>query len=215
MPCPIAIQSRELRRVLPLKTTYDATLATMGPHTRRNLRSVHRHVVKELGASYLPQAELSRIDFLNLNRVCTYTVPDWVAQLRYDAACSGDGTVFAGLRAADGHWLSLLGGRRNRDTTFVDWQMNLQSSGPLSLGTAMRAFFLADEIHRGMLFIRFEGGTPHSIQNAFVPERVTDLLFARRWLSPVFLRTISPLLPEAGLLADTLRSKRLVWRRDL
>jgi len=209
-----AIQMRPFGRTLPLCESFDATLATMGAHTRRNLRASQRRAVKELGAVYIADAELSLDEFLRINRACTYTVADRIAEWRYRSARSVKGGVFAGLRAADGRWMSFVGGRRLRETVAMDWQMNLKASGSLSLVTAMRALFLADEVERGMRWMRFEGGTTHSIQSAFLPEQATDLMFVRRGLSRKMLRYVGELLPTGGLLAETLLSDTLVWRGE-
>ncbi len=204
-------QRRVLSRTLPLAQTIEATLAQMGPRSRRNLRYFSRRVQTNLYAKYFSHAEISEGDFVELNRRCSFPVPDWVAVWRYRTAHSVDGCFFAGLRAGDGRWLSMMGGRRQNLTSIVDWQMNLADLPSLSLGTAMRFFQLDYEISLGSRFLRFEGGTPHSMQSAFLREHVVDLLLARKPLSSKILRQIvMRVLPKGNVLTDTLVAGDLI-----
>ena len=201
---PIASQVRTASRMLPLHSTFDQTLSTMGSHTRRNLRLAQRRLRKEMGAVLVPEAELTLAEFLHLNRNSKYAVPNDVAAWRFHTARTMRGGVFAGLRADDGRWLSVLGAHCSEQTVCLDWQMNLTGYASLSIGNAMRAFFIQHQIQRGMRWIRFEGGTPHSISSAFVVEHSRELLFARsRWLVR-FLRSVFKRVPARGLLAKAL-----------
>ena len=211
-PRLIATQSRSVFHTLPLASTYDATLETMGRHTRRNLRACHRRAVRELGASYRPHAEISLPEFLKLNRASMYAVPDWVACWRYQSARSIDGGIFAGLQAADGRWLSIIGGHARSDIARLDWQANFTGFGSLSLVTTMRAFFIGSQVDRGMRWLRFEGGTPHSMSSAFLKEDVRDLVFARNALSPRALRRLAGAISKTGPLRNVLAADSLVWR---
>jgi len=125
--------SRTLKRRLLLARDYDGTLATLGAHTRRNLRAYRRRAEAALGCSFVPCAEISETEFLALNGVCAYPTPEFVASWRYRTARSQPGGVFSGLRAQDGRWLSLLGGRRAGDTLSIDWQLNRVEFESLSL----------------------------------------------------------------------------------
>jgi len=107
----------------------------------------------------------------------------------------------------------MIGGRRRKGTTYIDWQMNLKDFPSFSLGTALRAYLLEHEIARGTQLLTFEDGTPHSMNRAFVPENVTDFLLARQSLSPNVLRKIAARLPlKRNVLAGTILSDTLVWR---
>ncbi len=212
VPHLIATQLRDASRILPLASTYDATLARMGRHTRRNFRACQRRVIQELGAVYVADPEISLSEFLQVNEGSMYTAPDWVARWRYDSIHSMNHAVFAGLRAADGTWLSLLGGHREADTVRLDWQMNLTRFASLSLVSAMRAFLIASQIDRGVRSIRFEGGTLHSMSSAFLKEQARDLIFARGALPPGVVRRLSRSISTGGPLAKALSSPSLVWR---
>ncbi len=208
----IATQLRDASRNLPLAPSFDGTLALMGRHTRRNLRASQRRVIQELGAVYTADAQVSLSDFLELNRASMYSAPDWAARWRYESVRNVAHGSMAGLRAADGAWLSLIGGHRHEDTVWLDWQMNLTRFASFSLVSAMRAFFIASQIDQGARWIRFEGGTSHSISAAFVKEQARDLIFARGALSPRLVRALAKGISTGGPIAKALSSPSLVWR---
>ncbi len=206
------VQKRTILRALPLAASFDQTLAPMGAHTRRNLRAARRRVEKELGATLAPHAKLSEAEFLETSRASQYDVDDAVARWRWQRYGSAPGTFLMGLRAADGRWISLLGGRREGLVTRVDWQRNLLEYKALSLSTAMRAFVIEHEIQQNMAELRFEQGTSHAMHNAFVAEPLVDILVARRSLRPsIFTRVLPRLLPKGSVLASLLEERGFSW----
>lgn len=208
----LATRARILSHALPLRPTFDETVAAMGARTRRNLRATHRRVESQLGGTFVLDPEVSERDFLAINRACMYPVPPAIAKWRFRCARELPGRLFGGLRAKNGRWLSLVGGRHLDGTTFIDWQMNVCDLPSWSIGTAMRAYILKHEIERGASFLAFEGGTPHSMNRAFLQEEVSDLLLARPFLSPAALRTVLPLvMPKASLLAQMVASDSVIW----
>jgi hypothetical protein len=207
-----ASRRRIALRTLPMASTFDATVAGMGSHTRRNLRHFRRLAEAEFGATFVPEADLPESKFLALNRHSLYPVFRWVAKWRFRYARGVPGSLFAGLRAADGSWLSLIGGRRRDGITYLDWQMNVKAFPAFSLGTAMRAHLIEHEVARGTRMLTFEDGTPHSMNRAFVPENVSDFILARRLLSPSVLRGLAARMPlKSNVLASTIREETLVW----
>jgi len=206
---PITILHRDLRRTLSLLSSLGETLASMGPRSRRNLRNFSRRAMKEFGAVFYPDCDISENDLIEINRVCAYPVPDWVSSWRYHSTHTIPGGFIAGLRSGTGEWLSLLGGRRYGDITIIDWQMNRIDLGSISIGTAMRYFQTEHEISVGCKWLRFNGSTPHSIQNAFQREAVTDLLWMR---SPYSLNLVRRLW--ARLLPDSNRLKALLIGKE-
>jgi hypothetical protein len=207
-----ATRCRIALRTLPIESTFDATIARMGSHTRRNLRHYRRLAESELGATFVPEANPSESDFLELNRRSLYPIITWVARWRFHRGRTLPGRIFAGLRAQDGRWLSMIGGRRSEGTTYIDWQMNLKGFPALSIGTALRAYLLEHEIARGTHMLTFEDGTPHAMNKAFIPENVSDLVLARRSLSPNMLRTIAARMNlKRNVLAGTILSETLDW----
>jgi len=203
------------RRTLAIRSTFDETVAGMGSHTRRNLRHFRRLTESKLGATFVPEANPSEADSLALNRDSLYPVFPWIAKGRFRNARGLEGGFLAGLRAGDGTWLSLIGGRRRNWITYIDWQMNVKAHPALSIGTAMRAYLIEHEAARGTLQLTFEDGTPHPMSRAFIPENMCDLLLARRTLSPNILRKLAAWMPlKHNMLAGNIRDQDLVWHRS-
>lgn len=204
---------RTQRRTLSLGPTLEATLASMGGHTRRNLRLARRRAEVQLDARFHAQAGISEEDFLQLNRLGFYPVPERVARWRFHSAHATPGAFFSGVQAADGRWLAVTGGRRFETSeglcVAIDWQLNHTAFAPFSPGSVMRAFLIEHEIASGTTHLRFEGGTPHTMRSAFHEETVVDLLFSR--LSPRVLGQLARWLPKGNLLGDTLKHPGLSW----
>jgi hypothetical protein len=216
----MAKRRRWTPRYLELSPTLDGTLSLLGKHTRRNLRYYRRKLEADLGAEFVPDLQMRRQEFLEMNRRSTNPAPEHVTNWRYDLierrtpptdrtmAC--DPTMFCGLRAADGRWLSLAGGRRHGQTTELDWQLNLAGLARYSLCTAMRCYVIENEIARGAKRLVFEGGTSHPMRFAFTEEETTDLLAVRRfsvraWLLKHLSRWV---FPEKNFLGAALREFR-------
>lgn len=205
---------RELTRYMPLRESYDATLTTMGSHTRRNLRYYRKRMESEFGCTFLPSAEMTEAEFIATNRICAYPVPDDVASWRYNSARSVTGGLFAGLRAANGDWLSVLGCRHFHPVTAIDWQMNRNDLSAYSLSTVMRSYLLEYEVARGTTLLLFEGGTPHSMRSSFLTDRVVDLIAMRSSVPALLLRRyVRSILPEKNSLAEALTAPGLEWHR--
>ena len=205
-----ALRLRMTPRYLALQPTFDATLALMGPHTRRNLRLYRRRAETELGAEFVPQVSMDAYDYFDLNRASTSPAPGDLACWRYELfkqAGSNDRVLLCGLRGRDGQWLSLIGGRRTGTTTEIDRQLNRAGLPRYSLSTATRAFLLEHEIARGTKRLVFEGGTPHPMRFAFTRGQTVDLLAirsrsARAWL---LRRFADQLFPEKNFLRAALK----------
>ncbi len=207
-----AIQTRIVRRTMELKETYEATLAMMGHDTRRNFRRHTRKVDEEFAASFVTEPAISEKEFLALNRESAFPVATSTCCWRFRGARQLPNSIFVGLQARNGQWLSILGGRRQGDLTDVDWQLNRAGLHGYSLVTAMRAHLIQHEVCCGTHFLRFDGGTAHSMHLTFLQEKVRDLLLARRFLGKRFVTKLIPrVLPPDSLLGNVLRSKDLVW----
>jgi hypothetical protein len=207
-----ATQKTKLDNILPIGATFDATVAPMGAHTRRNLRAARRRAQSVLGATFVIDPGLSESEFLAMNRTCLYPVSPEDAQRRFRSLQTLQGRLFAGLRDRDGRWLSLIGGRHHNGTSFIDWQMNIGDLPSFSIGTAARAYLLEHEIERGTSFLVFEGGTLHLMRRAFLQQDVSGLLLARPFLSPYILRNVvGRILPKTNPLAKSMLANTLVW----
>ena len=204
---------RAMHGYVPLEDTYDATLANFGKHTRRNLRASRRHAEAKLGYMFVADPLMSKEEFLEFNRVSTYPASDELAAWRYDAMKLLPGCLFLGIRSRDGEWLSVIGGRRHANGTFVEWQMNRADMTAFSLGTLMRSHLLEYEVQRGNRRLYLVGGTSHSMKFAFGTEHFVDLVTLRRALPAFLLRRIArPLMLDETFLIQTLADPKLKWQ---
>ena len=207
-----ATREREIVGYLPLEGTFDATLAKMGQRTRNHLRYYRRRAETQLGCSFFPAVEIGRTEFLALNRECAYTVSDEVAGWRYDSLKDLEIPLVMGSRDRDGRWLSLIAGRRHHARMEVHWQMNRSDLPEHSLSTVMRAYLIEHEISQGTTRLYFEGGTTHSMNHSFVPERSTDLIVMRRSPFAAVIPTLAKrFLPPENMLLQVLSDENLKW----
>ncbi|HEY4380965.1 MAG TPA: hypothetical protein VGN01_11505 [Acidobacteriaceae bacterium] len=208
----MATQIRQVPRYLQLADTLDATLASLGRHTRRNLRYYRKRLETEVGVEFVPCADLSRRDFFDFNRRSTFPAAEPQVAWRYNALQQMPDAVLAGVRALHGPWLSLIGGRRHSGVAEIEWQMNLAGLPHYSLSTVMRSYVLEHEITLGTQRLVFIGGTPHSLRHSFTSTEVVDVVVQRRSLDAWMLRRFSRwMFPSKNFLGQTLRDKQLQW----
>jgi hypothetical protein len=207
----LARQVRSVPWGLPLGRTLDETLARLGKHTRRNLRYYRRRLESDMGSEFVPQVEMSRRDFLKFNRTSMNPATDEWAGWRYDSAQNGQAMMFAGMRSRDGQWLSLIGGRRHRETIEIDWQMNRAGLTHYSLSTVMRSYTLEHETGLGMKYMGFTGGTPHTMRHSFERVDAMDLVSVRRSAVRAGMRRLAGWVAPGNFLAQTLCDTRLRW----
>ena len=219
-----SVQARVVRDQLRLAASYDATLARLGKRTRTHLRYYRRRLEEALPCEFVADAagmingDNART-LIGLNRSSRYPLPQAAFDLQYLSTAGLPGGFVSGLRSKAGAWLSLAGGWRQGDTTWVQWQTNAAGFEGYSLSTVLRSFLLEAELVRGTKRLAFHGGTSHSMAHAFEEETVVDLMARRAGLFSVLLvRAVSrfygtlPLLHSRGnFLADALRSRRLRW----
>ncbi len=208
-----ARRTREIAEYLPLRATFDATLAEVGQRTRSNMRYYRRRAEKELGCSFVPVIEVSREEFLAFNRECMFAVADTVAAWRYDSLKDLARPLLMGMRDKDGRWLSMVGGRRFNAGSELLWQMNRDGLPLYSLSLVMRSYFMEHEIKAGSGRFYIEGGTSHPIHLSFTKETLTDLTALRS--SPVsFLvrKLTARVIPSDNELAKMFSDSTLVWR---
>jgi hypothetical protein len=176
-----AHRTRQVSGYLPIAATAEETFDSMGRQTRRNLRACVRRAEKELQAAYVPDA-LSAITFAELVRLNldgTHPVSFDDMRDRYTRLKQASGGFLAGVRRADGEWISVIGGRRYGRTMDIDWQVNNASYGKWSIGTLMRSYLIADCAEIGIQRLFFQGGTSHSMSHSFVEEKVVDYIMFR------------------------------------
>jgi hypothetical protein len=208
-------QRREVGGTIALHKTFDATLARMGKHTRRNMRYYRRKAEAEVGCSFIPDVRsiLTMAQLVELNYASTHPVPCSVLERRYQTTKSMDGFFCVGLSGPDGKWIGLLGGRRHHGVTEVDWQMNRAGMAKHSVGTVIRSYLIEHEIAIGMQKLSFEGGTPHSMRHSFLSEEAMDIVVMNRSLPVFVLRSIARWLPpQKNFLLQTLMSPEVKWQ---
>jgi hypothetical protein len=204
---------RRMHGYVPLEDSYDATLASFGKHTRRNLRASRRHAQKAVAYTFVVDPVLTREEFLSFNRISTYPVPDELAAWRYDALKLISDRLFLGVRGSTGEWLSIIGGRRHRNGTFVEWQMNRADMGSLSPGTLMRSHLIEHEVERGNKRLYLVGGTSHSMKYAFGSEHFVDFVAVRGILPAFLLRHFArPLMSEKTFFVQAFADPKPNWQ---
>jgi hypothetical protein len=211
--CRLATRTRSVPRHLPMADTVEATMATLGKHTRRNLRYYRRRLETEMDVDFVPEVAMDLETFFAISRASTNPVTDELAAWRYDSIQRMPGTFFAGIRTSNGRWLSLIGGRRHMQVTEIDWQVNLAGLQRYSLSTVMRSYLLEHEIDLGTKQLAFTGGTPHSMRHSFESVEAVDLIALRLSKRAWMLRRLARwVFPEKNFLGQALRDKELCWR---
>jgi len=207
-------QTRAVGATIVLEKTVDGTLASMGKHTRRNLRYYRRKAEAELKWIFEGDVKhmLNRAHLSELNLASTHPVPEHVLDRRFSTMKALEGLFCVGVKAPDGQWISILGGRRHHGVSEIDWQMNRGGLEKYSVGTVIRAYLIEYEIEIGTSRLYFEGGTPHSMRHAFASEKAVDIVVAQQSLFVSLLRGVahwSP--PKNNFLLQTLVDPALRW----
>ena len=221
LPVLWATRKRQKAMTLLLEPTLHATLATLGKSTRFNLgyyrRRLHAATQCELIGDI--RGLLSEHELGAINRASLNPIEPSELRMQYKSACNSPGGFLLGLRSATGQWLSLIGGWRQGSVTVLHWQINAAGHERLSIGTAMRSYFLEHEIQHGSKKLIYYGGTPHSIGNSFVREEVTDLMVRRRSLRGAALHGVGRVLAFLrsyvtinSQLVQAIGSDEFVWR---
>jgi hypothetical protein len=208
----IATRNRVVPRHLLLAETFDATLAGMGRHTRRNLRYYRRRLEEELGSFFVSAVAVGREEFLTFNRKSTNPVENSLATWRYNTIHELGGTWLSGVKGRDGRWLSLIGGRRYLGLTEIDWQMNLAGLPRYSLSTVMRSYMLEHEVGLGTKELAFTGGTPHTMRHSFQCVEAADVIVLRQSVAARLLfKLAGRVLPDKNFLVQALCDRHVPW----
>lgn len=215
-----ASRQRQVGRSMKLRSTFEATLAQMGKHTRFNLRYYRRRLEKLMPLTFIPDAAtlLDGADLPKINAGALNPVAPAEFLRRVNSATKLQGSFVCGLQGPDGQWLSLIGGWRHAGVTVLHWQMNTAGYEKHSIGTVMRSFFLEREVALGAEELLIHGGTPHSMHHAFEEQPIADLIVRRKGLQTIALRTMAHLfatprgvLSRGNFFASTLLDKDLEW----
>ena len=205
---------RDLPMYLPLLESYDKTLAGIGKRTRTHLRYYRRRSELDLGATFVPDAQLTLKEFLGFNRECMYAVSQELATWRFRSRSSISGSALCGVRDGHGRWLSLVALRRQNCFSEVDWQMNRDALRTYSLSTMMRSYLIDHEVAQGSTRLYFEGGTWPPIVHSFTNERIGELSLRRKSLYVRLLgRYANRIFSSRNYLGQTLGNRDVQWRR--
>ena len=152
---------RNIQYKLPLESTYGATLAGMGPRTRRSLAGKRRQLEGREHVAFLPSLDPAEAleAMLKLQKRSLAKRTTAFYRARYRLLLEDPNFFCMGLRLPDGTWLSVLSGYRGNTATYIDLQMNDMYFKQESISAVMRAFMLEHEIARKREFIHFIGGT--------------------------------------------------------
>lgn len=208
-------RTRVAGATLALQDTLDATLATLGKHTRRNLRYYRRKAEADLDYSFVHDAKsmVTMTQLRELNRASTHPVAQSVLDRRLRTLKSIEGFFCVGLEQPDGQWISLLAGRRHHGVTEIDWQMNRGGLAKYSVGTVVRSYLIEYEVAIGTERLFFEGGTPHTMRYSFLSQNAMDIVVMNRSVFVFLLRRCARWLrPERNFLLQTLLSPAIKWQ---
>jgi hypothetical protein len=179
----------------PLRGDFEATIANLGRRTRRNLRYAlaqarkhHWQFLPDLSAEQLAEAVAA------LRPVCTHSFSQQNANERIRHSVDLPGFFAAGLKNAEGRWLSCLVGTRSAGSTDVFWQLNSPDS-KLSICTTLRSFLFKRESESGVALIRFIGGATPQMEHLCTPSPGTTISLAR----PGLRLSLLGLLPAAWM----------------
>ena len=188
---------RTIQYKLPLERTYTATLAAMGPRTRRSLAGKRQKLEKNANVAFLPSLEpaqaleaMLRLQKRSLaKRITTFY------RARYRLLQESPDFFTMGMRLIDGTWLSVLSGWRRDRVTYIDLQMNDMHFKRESISAVMRAFMLEHEIAYKQQLIQFVGGTSLLLRRYCRPiEPCTDAFFWQPSLRATLTSMIIPRL---------------------
>ena len=206
-----AVRTRTQATHLQLASSFDATLASLGQKTRSNLRYYRRRAETELHCRFVPDVKLTLPEFVEFNRCSTFPLPERTLKWRLGVQRALKQPYLMGLQDGDGRWLSLIGGRRFGASTEILWQMNRTGLQRHSIVSAMRSYHMEHEIGLGARELYIEGGTPHSMQNSFQSEPITDIIFVRTRLKRSVSAFARRYIPTDNLLAEMLFDPATQW----
>jgi hypothetical protein len=172
----------DVQHKLPLASTYEGMLASLGPRTRRSLAGKRQQLEKSMKVEFVaalePDESLKAMLALH-GRSTPHRVPEFY-QARYRLLRGKSEFFSMGLRLADGPWLSMLTGWRLNQVTYVDLQMNDMHYKKESLSAVMRAFMLEHEIGLKQEMINFVAGSSLLLRRYCEPrEPLSDLFISK------------------------------------
>jgi hypothetical protein len=185
---------KEVQHKLPLASSYEGMLASMGPRTRRSLSGKRQQLEKGAKVQFLPalKPEPALEVMLGLEAKAMPKRTTEFFRARHGLLRTKSEFFSMGLRFAEGPWLSLLSGWRRDGVTYVDLQMNDMHYKKESISAVMRAFMLEHEIGRRQELINFVGGSSLLLRRYCEPiEQCTDIFLAKPSLRSQFFERVA------------------------
>ncbi|SFS08895.1 Acetyltransferase (GNAT) domain-containing protein [Granulicella pectinivorans] len=166
------------RMLLP--PTFDAFLATLGKHTRRNVRYYSRKAQAE-GIEFVSCLTQQQFDDAVVRLNAATDFPAEPLRLTRDARLMQlhDGCQRFGLRTADGTFIAILSGFTQGNRFHVLTQLNDASYEHLSLSLVLRGYTVEHLIGSGHTSLQFMGGTSLSFGRFCIPQFYRSLFIDR------------------------------------
>jgi hypothetical protein len=189
-----SLSERNIQCKLPLKNSYIAMLAGMGPRTRRSLAGKRKQLETRAHVAFLPSLEqpqaLEGMLTLQSRSLPRRSAAFFLA--RHSLLRERPEFFSMGISLPDGTWLSILSGWRRNRVTYIDLQMNDMYFKRESVSAVMRAFMLEHEINRKQEFIHFVGGTSLLLRRYCQLEPCTNAFLWRPCLRATMSRMLIP-----------------------
>ena len=150
----------EVQHKLPLASTYEGMLASLGPRTRRSLAGKRQQLEKSANVEFIASLEPQQALEVMLDMEAK-AMPQRASSFfhaRHRLLRNNSEFFSMGLRMPGGPWLSLLSGWRLHGVTYVDLQMNDLTYKRESISAVMRDFMLEHEIARKQELVNFVNG---------------------------------------------------------
>jgi len=169
-------------RILPLCTTYESFLKSIGLKTRRHIRYYRRRYEAD-GHEYVENVSVA--DFLkaasDLMRDEIVGANQELVQRAAALSRLEEKPLLVGLRAADGKWLSVLAGWYEGGRAIVFQQANSdQRHSHYSLSSVLRSYLIESLIPRGITEIVFWGGVEGPLKRHSLPAPSTYVSLDKR-----------------------------------
>lgn len=184
----------EVQHKLPLASTYEGMLASLGPRTRRSLAGKRQQLEKSTNVQFVseldPDQSLEVMLALEAKSMPQRDSEFYHARYRLLRAKSDFFNM--GLRLPDGPWLSLVTGWRRNRVTYVDLQMNDMNYKKESLSAVMRAYLLEHEIAHKQELINFVGGSSLLLRRYCEPlDPLSDIFISKPCLRSKFFEMLA------------------------
>ena len=201
---------RKLREVLPLADDYDATLASLGKHTRRNMRNVRRlaedaglRATRVLGANAALKNEIVALGARNKPSPLS---PQLIQRFETYAELSGK-PFRSALRTCDGALMSYALGYLDAGAARLLYQLNDGAWHRLSPSLLHRAFMIERFTLLGYKEIGFVHGCAGVLAHSCEELLVDETWLIRRSISARALSlALSMLIPGTGMLEPVRRA---------